>query len=45
MALRRARGGRSGGQHGQHLHLRLGGLSAAERAEVMGQLLGGQPGG
>jgi len=27
---------------GQHLHLHLGGLSAAERAEVMRQLRGGQ---
>jgi hypothetical protein len=27
---------------GQHLHLHLGGLSAAERDEVMRQLRGGQ---
>jgi hypothetical protein len=27
---------------GQHLHLHLGGLSAAERAEVMRQLRGGR---
>jgi hypothetical protein len=27
---------------GQHLHLHLGGLTAAERAEVMRQLRGGQ---
>jgi len=35
MALRRARGGRWGGQGGQHLRLHLGGMTAAERAEVM----------
>jgi hypothetical protein len=29
------------GQGGQHLHLHLGGLSPAERAEVMRQLRGG----
>jgi hypothetical protein len=30
------------GQGGQHLHLHLGGLTPAERAEVMRQLRGGQ---
>jgi hypothetical protein len=33
------------GQGGQHLHIHLGGLSAAERAEALRQLRGGQPGG
>jgi hypothetical protein len=32
-------------QAGQHLHLHLGGLSRAERAEVMRQLRGGQQSG
>jgi hypothetical protein len=32
------------GQGGQHLHLHLGGLTPAERAEVMRQLRGGRPG-
>ena len=40
-------GGQGGTAHmldhfGQHLHLHLGGLSAAERAEIMRQLRGGQ---